>query len=125
MAIIRIENPCKESGGSRYHLNALYSCNSYLLYLSTNPILSFTEVAGAFACFFSPTDAYFKLFGSKAGYAHPVNEAIDSGCKVGSGVCFLDAELTTYFRNTIIAGTKTDMWRVDCIGEALLKHVVR
>lgn len=30
---------------------------------------------------------------------------------------------TVDVRNTIIAGTKTDMWRVDCIGEALLKHV--
>lgn len=32
--------------------------------------------------------------------------------------------LTCYKRTTVIGGAKTDMWRVDCIGEGKFKHAV-
>ncbi|KAH9480633.1 hypothetical protein JR316_0007233 [Psilocybe cubensis] len=33
-------------------------------------------------------------------------------------------QTTVDVRNTVIAGVKTDMWRVDCIGEGIFKHAV-
>lgn len=33
--------------------------------------------------------------------------------------------IRSLYRNAVIEGVKTDIWRIDCIGEGTFKHAVR
>ena len=104
----------------------VHPCNTNILHSPAHPVPSIVPFQHRFlACLFATRSCGWSNRSEETGHTDSTHTTDNGGCSVSCGQWNdKSRHLDRSSSNAIIFGTKTDMWRVDCIGEGAFRNTV-